>query len=173
MQNPRWPHPIVLVIFLLFVPSQLYIAYFTSDVLAPLQPARIRTNQELLDQGFRVVCEHTAYAPVELQNFTRGGVSFDTNNSFFEPDTPAACKTWTGASASQMGGRRHAEDADEIRVCSPFVRFEPAMTILYCSTLEELWDRSVWLTLQFMGRLQTKINDCVSPSIEAGIFPGF
>ena len=177
LQNRAWPRSMALLIFVLFFASQMYIAYFTSDVLAPLQPSRIQTNRELFELGFKVFRDRSTYAPCGVHNFTRNNLSF-TENQFHDPTTPEICvtlewKDWGPCLAAwpDFGTRRvltklAARSIRLIRARNP----DPG---LHCTTVEEIWDRSVWLTVQFVGHLQSVLKEHVARLIEGGVFPQF
>ena len=178
-QNRAWPGPIALLFSVFFFASQGYIAFFTSDVLAPLQPARIRTNKELFDQGFRVVNDHGAYAPANVQNFTRNRIQF-TADSFMKASTPEPCRApgwddWALCVAAwpDEGTRRTLTKLAARSIRQILTVYQGSEPGLFCATVDEMWDHSVWLTFQVMGHLQSVIARAMARFTAAGIFPGY
>ena len=174
-QNPSWPRPIAVLIFACLFMSHNYVAYFTSDVLAPLKPDRIQTNKELFRRGFRIVSDRLAYELDKVQN----GVEFN-EGSFFQATSPEVCVDpyWINwglclAAWPDLGTRRIMTKFEQRSIRQIQGHEEYRDSGIFCTTVPEKWGTPVWLTVQFRGHLQMPLTDFVTRVFEAGIIPAF
>ena len=111
----------------------------------------------------------------DLQNLSSTSIQL-TESSFIEPDSPSSCRNpqWMDVGLCLAAwpdvGTRKIQTKFAPRSVRQVSQLNPD---LFCAVVDEVWDGSVWLTIQVVGHLQRPISDYLRRIVEAGILPGF
>ena len=165
----RWPRQAGAIFFLLVLPQQAYIGYFTSDILAPLQPRTIPTNKELFEQdGFRLLADAEEYRGHGMEyNFKRLGIHF--TDVLFLPWFECANISDPFCIAKYAGTGTMLDIAKFVAFDVQRIHSDARYASLHCAAVDEVFDVSMWETAQFFGHLRGALQEYVTRLLTGGI----